>query len=316
MSDFFKVLLFCALTLLVGGTAPAAPVTGFVRKPTPVNQLELKVLSYNVKGLPAPLATDGGRLRFIGELLADMRRNNKAPHVIVLQEAFRESVKDLIKASGYPFVEIGPDAEAPGKWANSGLYILSEFPISSVSRLAFHPKSCAGWDCYANKGVLKVQIRIPGMETPVQILNTHMNSNGASGVDQSQVDKSKYLQINETKKFLDASLDRSLPVIFAGDFNMNPRRAHWQYLNESLALSNAGEICTRKKKAATDETCVVDPSTDSKTLFESTPDHHYFQSGKSLTLIPVFAIKNMRETFNGKELSDHLGYQVHYLMKW
>ncbi len=311
LQTFFSSLFL--ISFLFGGTARALPSTNV---PKTTDALELKVLSYNVKGLPSPLVTDGGRLRFIGELLANLRRNNQGPQVVVLQEAFRESVKDLIKASGYPFVEIGPDAEAPGKWANSGLYVLSEFPISSVARVAFHPKSCAGWDCYANKGILKVEIKIPGLSTAVQILTTHMNSNGASGVDQSEVDKSKYLQINETKKFLDSHLDRSLPTVFAGDFNMNPRRVHWQYLNESLNLSNAGEICARKQKAASGETCLIDSSTDSSTLFEATPDHHYFQSGKAVSVIPIFAIKNMRETFNGKPMSDHLGYQVHYLLKW
>jgi hypothetical protein len=70
--------------------------------------------------------------------------------------------------------------EGWGKWGSSGLWVLSNHPIDWVKSHAY--RYCAGLDCLANKGVMLVSDPCPGLPTPVEIADTHLNSNGASGV--------------------------------------------------------------------------------------------------------------------------------------
>ena len=71
--------------------------------------------------------------------------------------------------------------EKLGEWLNSGLTILSNFPIEERSSQPFYRGACGGYDCLANKGILLVAITIPGVPEPIEIFTTHMNSKRASG---------------------------------------------------------------------------------------------------------------------------------------
>src|SRR3546814_6089793 len=67
----------------------------------------LSVMTYNVAGLPWPLAKKGPEaLHAIGERLSLMRARGCAPGVVVLQEAFSRDAKAIGRIAGYPY-EIG-----------------------------------------------------------------------------------------------------------------------------------------------------------------------------------------------------------------
>jgi len=84
---------------------PAAPF-----KPVgPFKPVELSVMTYNVEGLPWPIRFGRGRkLKAIGLHLAALREKGLQPDVVLLQEGFRDEVRDLIELSGYPHVAKGP----------------------------------------------------------------------------------------------------------------------------------------------------------------------------------------------------------------
>src|SRR4051794_12601604 len=71
----------------------------------------LSVLTYNVHGLPWPLAS-GRNPAFveIATRLRALRAAGAQPHVVVLQEAFTGAAKSIGAEAGYPFVLIGPSA--------------------------------------------------------------------------------------------------------------------------------------------------------------------------------------------------------------
>ena len=63
---------------------------------------DFSVLTYNVRGLPWPLASGrGNALRAIGQELAQMRRSGVQPDVVLIQEGFRSEMSELVQASGY-----------------------------------------------------------------------------------------------------------------------------------------------------------------------------------------------------------------------
>jgi hypothetical protein len=122
----------------------------------------ISVLTYNVHGLPWPLA--GNReTAFISieRRLTDLRAKGAKPHIMVLQEAFTDRAKQIGKNSGYAYFADGPGRDDPpkattasaedefledgsaqkdeteGKWTGSGLQVFSDYPIFRVKRMAF-----------------------------------------------------------------------------------------------------------------------------------------------------------------------------------
>ncbi len=68
--------------------------------------------------------------------------------------------------------------EGWGKLMGGGLHILSDDPLARVEHLAF--AHCAGYDCLANKGVMLVNVAVPGIPGGLDVVNTHMNSKAAA----------------------------------------------------------------------------------------------------------------------------------------
>lgn len=288
------------------------------------NTFNLRVMTYNVHGLPV-IGSSEEQFQEMGRVLAQKRKNGTAPHVVVIQEGFDKDVNLFLEGSGYPYIQKGPRAKdrVPGtpsgglfsKILNSGLYILSEYPIESIHMTPFLIDSCAQSDCRANKGLLYVKINFPGVPTPVQIITTHMNANGSriskENAERVKSDNAKLAQINETGAFLSKNLDRHLPVIFAGDFNIKKTRAHWDIFQKTLSMTNAAQLCLSREPK-----CIIATGADRIALFENTPDHQYFDSGDQVSVEPYEVMKTMTETLDNKPLSDHLGLQVNYKLSW
>jgi hypothetical protein len=114
----------------------------------------LRVLSYNIEGLPRLPARilrffsgahDESRFARIGDILRQRRESGDGPHIVAIQEAFHSKHRELIERSGYPYYSYGP---GDGFFkTNSGLVILSEFPILETHRTVF--LHGMGWDFLA-----------------------------------------------------------------------------------------------------------------------------------------------------------------------
>ena len=166
----------------------------------------LSVMTYNIKGLPWPIALDrNDALDRIGERLAMMRRDRRQPHIVLMQEVFSSKAAEVAAVAGYRHAVMGPDSalrttmamdgidrryikaarwdrgENMGKSLNSGLMILSDYPVLGIERMAFPDFACAGFDCLANKGVLIVRLNIPGVGR-VSVVNAHLNARSAAMV--------------------------------------------------------------------------------------------------------------------------------------
>lgn len=305
------------------------------------NHASLSVMTYNVKGLPWPIARsrDAAFEKIETRLLA-LRKEGAQPHIIVLQEAFTERAKQISGRSGYRYFANGPSknmistkrpekkdlpfveaasffkGETSGKSLDSGLQIASDYPILSIRRAAFPAFACAGYDCLANKGVLLVTVSIPGSATPVTIATTHMNSKRGARVAYSRSLYAYQLQVAAIDAFLSANRDPDLPIIFAGDFNASsgPRRSYllikgatkWSAFPVRNALQNcmAAAILQGKK---------VD-NLASYVIARGRDWQFYASGAKGHLTATKFEIPFGRER-DGTMLSDHVGYGIMYRLK-
>lgn len=283
---------------------------------------ELTVLTYNVKGLPWPVASGREQaMARIGERLAAMRREGRQPGVVVLQEAFTPQAKAIGTAAGYAWQVQGPYARSePGNpvgasWylgetqaamLDSGLAIFSDYPVLAVERSAFPQGNCAGYDCLAAKGVLLVTLDVPGAG-PVTVAATHLNSRKASGAPFARANAAYSRQAAFLGAVMRGRTQTSAPLIFAGDFNRGDRPSRIAALDG--ALDRSDEALERLAAAGR-----LDGAQrgDFSTIRRRGRTLQFASDGRMLRVEPVAAQVPFGTEPEGTMLSDHLGYVVSY----
>lgn len=336
-----KIRLAVCLTILVGASAPAqisrpaiaANLGQTAVVATPADQLT--VMTYNVKGLPWPLAQ--GRpaaLAAIGQKLKQLRQLGAQPHVVVLQEAFTPAAKEIARIAGYRFVAIGPrpidsrseetaalgrefvenaswtKGETEGTWVDSGLVTLSDYPIEKTVKMAFPMAACAGFDCLASKGVLITWIKLGDGGEPIAIVNTHLNSRGASGVPIERSNSAYARQFDSLAKFIGDNVGIGTSVILSGDLNVGTdpsRRLKLTQAQASLDFSDEA-LRTLVSKKAFD----LSSTKDLAAIIKRSKDMQFFRSGLGSSLRPSLVSVPFGTDEDGSMLSDHMGFVVSY----
>ena len=330
--------VIAAIAVDVPGGAPAAMAPAL--SAVPVRQAEytapvLSVMTYNVEGLPWPVAF--GRtsaLEKIGRHLARLRKQGVQPHIVLLQEAFVSEAKALGTIGGYPYVALGPQpadaspsptasldrqfranatwrkGEGDGKWLDSGLVILSDFPIVETARMAFPEDACAGFDCLSAKGALLARIKVPGMRKPVVLVDTHLNSRHASGVSVARADTAYAWQAEALQNFVSMKVDPQSDVILAGDFNIghDPKRL-------AAARKNGGFLPgAREAIALMSRPAGVQSDADLAEIQRHAKDKEYFRPGAGSKLELVDVEVPFGIAAGGLGLSDHIGFVAKYAL--
>ncbi len=323
---------------LIGLAAASLAVAGSNNAVAEQSPAQLSVMTYNVHGLPWPLATgrDAAFESMITQLQT-LRSEGRQPHVVVLQEAFTSDAKEIGKRSGYRYVANGPSAsdrspmiattrdrqfadrasflrgEKSGKILDSGLQILSDYPIMAVRTRPFPGFACAGYDCLANKGILMALIDVPRSSTPVVISTAHFNSRHASGVSNERSDYAYRRQWDAARQFFATSKWHAFPIVFAGDFNVGKSARRQTTFNAMEAglwiggrrgpVRDALHIC--RLSACKFPVSAEEALTRGKDwqLFASTS-----QGGLAAARIQV----PFGRAANGSMLSDHIGYSTTY----
>jgi endonuclease/exonuclease/phosphatase family metal-dependent hydrolase len=273
----------------------------------PAPKISFRVLSYNIKGLPAFAAPgfDEDRYGDIGRILAERNLAGSGPDIVTLQESFVSRTAELRALANFAYTAKGPDAA--NLWGvDSGLYILSRYPILKEEKRAFGPKLCASWDCYSNKGVQLARIQLPGAPFPIDVYNTHMQAS-------RQSDAIRREQVKVILEFVKETHLVGAPIVFAGDFNFRPAAGDKSFADfqRGTALVHAGKLCLAER-------CPSVKGFDPSRLFEASVDHQFItpNGGASFHLKPLRAERNFLDPVKGRSLSDHLGYEVQYELGW
>ena len=284
------------------------------------------MLTYNVRGLPWPLALNRARaLREIGRELAALRREGRQPDVVLIQEGFRAEVATLVRESGYHYWAQGPGraertpfegvivrahdmlkGEGLGKLYGGGLHVLSDAPILEVRTAAYN--NCAGFDCLANKGAMLVRVQPEWSPTPIDVVNTHLNSRRASGAPRSRTLPVHHGQTQELAAFLDANRETANPLLVGGDFNIrnSPQRYYFDALERPYTV--VSEFCSQPGSG-----CGENAADAAAEPWLRTQDLQGFGQG-------LVRVRPLKSGFlfdgGGRRLSDHEAYLVRYQLSW
>jgi endonuclease/exonuclease/phosphatase family metal-dependent hydrolase len=183
---------------------------------------DFKVATYNVWGVPWPIAKDMSRY---GDIAREMDRLEV--DVILMQELFTPSAKKsgYVNANRYYVNGSG----FWGKLTSSGLRILSRWPIIHAETRAF--SACSGTDCLSRKGAVIATVERPdGLR--VDVLDTHLNASGSASVRKAQL-RTLALTIAtyRGKKRRPHGIN---PLIMGGDFNFTPDDEEYDYALQTL----------------------------------------------------------------------------------
>ncbi len=295
--------------------------------------MTLKVLTYNIEGLGFPARK--GRppeLRQIGSRLSAMFAAGTGPDIALFQEMFSGAAKNAVGSSGYPAIAPGPRRTTrafestrerlPGKakltrgeagihFQGSGLAIASRWPIVASDVRAFGSRSCAGLDCLANKGIMLARVFIPGLPTPIDVYDTHMNSRGASKAPAARNLAAHDRQALEASEFIDDTHDDAFPVIFGGDFNMRHSEPRWENFTRYQSMTLVHRVCVDPASG-----CEVKMSWDGDAPWMDTQDLQFFFPGSRASIRPVRVEALFDGSPDSPQLSDHDGYMVTYRIEW
>lgn len=336
MRRLWMISATAALVLLLGARAPQAAETPPAPAAMPAFDGSLSVLTYNVKGLPWPVALGrASALGLIGNELRSLHAEGKAPAVVVLQESFTDDARAIGRIGGYRFVANGPseqDVNAPrmsaadvdyaagahwwkgeteGKFVGSGLQVLSDYPIVATRRMAFPAFACAGYDCLANKGALLVTLRIPGAPTPVDVLTTHLNSRHASGTEDARSNGAYLLQVAALTDFVSRAHDPRYPLIASGDYNVGSAAARRV---ELLGAVRREWVKNGDVRDAYGEFRLQGGAftPDAALSRDRARDWQFYSNGSLGTLALTGIDVPFGRDANGAMLSDHVGYVARF----
>ena len=273
---------------------------------------DISVLTYNVRGLPWPLASGrGDALRAIGQELAQMRQAGQQPDVVLIQEGFRSEMAELVQASGYRFWAKGPGRGTGfGRLTNAGLHVLSDAPIVDVARHAFG--DCAGLDCFANKGAMRVRLVPDGSPTPIDIVNTHLNSRRASRAAPAQSLAAHNQQVRQLDAFIAEARADGIPILVGGDFNVrnSPQRYYFNALDRPYTV--VSEYCSQRPEADCGQ-AGGDPVSEP---WLRSQDLQAFVADDQVSVRPLKTDVMFAQSKAQPGLSDHDGYVVRYQLEW
>lgn len=292
------------------------------------NWFTLKVMTYNVEGLPPPART--GRRRFLIEIrdrINALIAENKAPDILVVQEMFSDEAIAILKGIAYPNFIYGPTRfdlrgasfkavrmagmDVPiSKLQPSGLAIFSRYPIRERRKRPFRFFSCAGLDCLANKGGLMARVSIPGVPVPLIIATTHMNAQDVSKVPEKMHLRAHHQQTEELADLLD-DFGTQEPIIVAGDFNMRHAPRRFKLFAQKIGFSSAHAYCKRQPGR-----CLSDVPLTHPAPWMTTQDLQFYNATKSVNLQPQRLELKFRTFVPEERLSDHSAQLVTWRVSW
>ncbi|WP_309644685.1 endonuclease/exonuclease/phosphatase family protein [Phenylobacterium sp.] len=319
-------------SVLATAPAPEPAPGGEPRSLATQQGVELSVLTYNVKGLPWPIALGrASALKDIGAELATMRLEGRQPDVVLIQEGFRAEIRDLVQASGYQYWARGParserrsgpppeagqsfrpvryrtSGEGWGKFTGAGLHVLSDVPIVDVRSTAY--RYCAGLDCLANKGAMLTRLALPGSPVEIDIVNTHLNSKRAAKVPRARSLHAHNLQTEELFAFIQANRATGTPLLVGGDFNVKNAPERYDHKAAARPYRVVSEFCH-------DPANVCEGEASTRQPWLAAQDLQAFGHDGPVSVQPIKVQTLFSAERPGPRLSDHDGYLVRYRLLW
>jgi endonuclease/exonuclease/phosphatase family metal-dependent hydrolase len=194
------------------GGSQAAPAAGTARQ-------RLKILTWNIWMMPSWTFQSPRNKKRARAIAAELLKLDF--DILCLEKAFSRGARKVLAhalASRYPY-RYGPANSRCSLKSNSGVWVLSRFPLSDYHEIRF--RDCAGIECFSRKGALLLTGAFEGHR--FQLLATHLTGeSGPRSTPQRQKIRDRQMaQIQH--ELIEPHADPKAPLFLCGDF-VTPRR--------------------------------------------------------------------------------------------
>ena len=163
----------------------------------------LSIVTYNIQKFPWALKSLGDE---------EISKIIKSHSIVLLQECFNETYDSL--EIHYPDYYICRGNLKGLNMMNSGLVIMSKFPIIDVKYKEYKDANPWSFDYFSEKGYLTANIKIG--DKYIKVVNTHLQSS-----DFHRYDKYALSQLKDLMSYLNGLVNNREDYIAGGDFNID-----------------------------------------------------------------------------------------------
>jgi endonuclease/exonuclease/phosphatase family metal-dependent hydrolase len=163
----------------------------------------LSIVTYNIQKFPWALKSLGDE---------EISKIIKSHSIVLLQECFNETYDSL--EIHYPDYHICRGNLKGLNMMNSGLVIMSKFPIIDVKYKEYKDANPWSFDYFSEKGYLTANIKIG--DKYIKVVNTHLQSS-----DFHRYDKYALSQLKDLMSYLNDLDNNREDYIAGGDFNID-----------------------------------------------------------------------------------------------
>jgi endonuclease/exonuclease/phosphatase family metal-dependent hydrolase len=203
------------------------------------DELKLKILSFNIYGLPRPMFKNPHYHQRIDRLCQTLKQTNH-PHnenwdVIFFQEVLTKKIRKKLKNCGYPYwVDINWNGKRKEGLMQTGLFILSKYPVKKQELIKYSERGpIEGLESLAER-VVHRSLQLAQIETPkgdVWLANTHLAPNFEPKGSSNQI--ARQAQFIETAEIL-RQKTKDQPFILGGDLNFGPIQPSYEPLWDEI----------------------------------------------------------------------------------
>ena len=216
-SPIVKVTLFIIFSFILWSCATyknVIPIVDSYRQQNIPNNNQLKILSWNIKMMPAPYGWFLNRNERAANIIQFLKESDDYD-IIFFQEAFSGSIRRKIYdglQNIYPY-EVVPDDQTAFYKLNSGLWVISHLPITLKNHISF--TQLRGSDKLSSKGAKLFSVIKDEQE--FHLIHTHMQADYATKY--SDVRTHQYTEIYD--HLILPNEKESIPLILLGDLNIS-----------------------------------------------------------------------------------------------
>ena len=296
-SPLVKVSLFIIFSFILWSCATyknVIPVVDSYRQQNIPNNNQLKILSWNIKMMPAPYGWFLNRNERADNIIQFLKESDDYD-IIFFQEAFSGSIRRKIYAklqNIYPH-EVEPDDQTVFYKINSGLWVISRLPITLKNHISF--TQFRESDKLASKGAKLFSVKKDEQE--FHLIHTHMQADY-----ETRNSDVRTLQYTEIYNQLILPHEKEvIPLILCGDLNIS-EPGKLKKMLEKLKLQNGPLMGTLKHST-------IGRSKELMDYILIRENHSKFKSIKRRVI--DFSYKLKEKKYN---LSDH--YPIEAVFSW
>lgn len=274
--------------------------------------IALSVLTLNIWGLPGvgPLGMAPKKKERLQGICQELKRaaaSTQGWDIVMLQEVWLQEDRSALASCGYP---LAVDLNDSKVWLDSGLLILSKFPVQKMHRLTYpalplSPDVLEDGEALVKKSAVLIKIEHPQMG-PVWAGNTHLISYYAEG----EADQYQERRKQQFSAFVQWAKERAgdEPLIIGGDWNFGAHNTNlWAEKNRLLPDFVVSSEAAHQSTLSAENTFQEKDQGRVDHLFASS---HFQAEGGELAMHR--RLKGPEGEFN---LSDHFGWTEIYSLQ-